>query len=186
MLGHACCLILGNAILVEVSSSASSVERPAFSFVLGHDWSMGCVLASFVSSSMAGNPNHISVVGCCSVYELLSCCIRDFFLGLVVSPFECLLLEAAFAISTSLDMVGCPWELWWELITLKNSLDALFEICDGFTCSWKRFLFVWPCLLFRFLFFLGRYMWLVCRFAGFWKYKVGNRVLVAYQRDLRA
>jgi hypothetical protein len=26
--------------------------------------------------------------------------------------------------------------------------------------------------------FLDRYVWLVCRFVGFWKYKVGNRVLV--------
>lgn len=67
-----------------------------------------------------------------------------------MSPFECLLLEAAFAMSTSLDIVGRPWELWWELVVLESSLDALFEICDGVLCSWKRFLFVCPYLLFGF------------------------------------
>jgi hypothetical protein len=35
-------------------------------------------------------------------------------------------------------------------------------------------------------FFLGKDGWLACRFAGFWKYKVGNRVLVAYQQGLGA
>ena len=37
-----------------------------------------------------------------------------------------------------------------------------------------------PVCCLNFFFFLGWYVWLVHRFARFWKYKVGNKVLVAY------
>ena len=33
---------------------------------------------------------------------------------------------------------------------------------------------------------VGRDIWLVCKLAGFWKYKVENGVLMAYQRILGA
>jgi hypothetical protein len=41
-------------------------------------------------------------------------------------------------------------------------------------------LFVLVC----YLGFVGRAIWLVCRLAVFWKYKVENGVLMAYQRML--
>jgi hypothetical protein len=34
--------------------------------------------------------------------------------------------------------------------------------------------------------FLGRDVWLVCRLVGFWKYKIEDGMLVAYQQILRA